>query len=122
MAGRDGVRPLRWKGDEGRMHKIDIWTVLPFLLPVISYVIGVSRNKLKVPAAVQKLLGNPEVIEIIVKGIGTAQTMKGKTDEEKREFVRAWAKSELFRVLGQWLPDSAVNFLIEHTITKQKGG
>ena len=104
------------------MHKVEFWDVIPYLLPVISYVIGASRNKLRVPAAVQKLLGNADVIAVIAKGIETAQAIKGKTDEEKREFVRAWAKSELFRLLGKWLPDSAVNFLIEHTIVKQKGG
>lgn len=104
------------------MHKVDFWDVIPYLLPVISYVIGISRGRLQAPAAVRKLLGNREVIEVILKGVETAQAIKEKTDEEKREFVRAWAKSELFRLLGKWLPDSAVNFLIEHTIVKQKGG
>jgi len=104
------------------MHKVQLWEVIPYVLPVISYLIGQSRNKLKVPQAVQKLLTNQAVIEVIVKGIEMAQTIKEKTDAEKREFVRAWAKSELYRLLGQWLPDSAVNFLIEHAIVKRKSG
>ena len=104
------------------MHKVDFWDIVPYLLPVISYLIGQSRNKLRVPKQVQKLLDNQQVIEVIVKGVETAQAMKDRTDEQKREYVRAWAKSELYGLLGQWLPDSAVNFLIEHAIVKRRGG
>lgn len=103
------------------MHKIDLWDVIPYLLPVISYLIGQSRNRLRVPKPVQKLLANQKVIQVITKGIETAQALKGHTDEEKREYVRAWGKSQLYGVVGEWLPDSAVNFLIEHTIVKSKG-
>lgn len=103
------------------MHKFDIWQILPFVLPVISYLIGKARGKFQVPANIQKLLDNQQVMDTIIKGIQTAETMKDMTNEQKREYVRAWAKSELYSLLGEWLPDSAVNFLIEHTIVKQKG-
>lgn len=104
------------------MHKHDLWQVLPYVLPILSYVIGTSKGKLQVPAKVRKLLENRQVIEVILKGIETAQSMKSMTDEQKREYVRAWAKSELYGVVGEWLPDSAVNFLIEHAIVRRKGG
>ena len=103
-----------------KMSKIQIWQLIPYLLPVISYVIGKSKNRLAVPKPVRRLLEDQDAIEIIVQGIEAADAMSGKTDEEKREYVRAWAKSELYRLLGEWLPDSAVNFLIEHTIVQRK--
>ena len=105
------------------MPRVSIWQIVPYLLPVISYIIGVSRNPLwrTVPKQVRRLLANPLAIEVIVRGIEAAQAMKDKTDEEKREYVRAWGKTELYKVLGEWLPDSAVNFLIEHAIVRRKG-
>ena len=103
------------------MHKIELWQLIPYILPIISYLIGKSRNKLQVPDKVRRLIENRQVIEVIIKGVEAAQSMKSMTDEQKREYVRAWAKSELYGVLGEWLPDSAVNFLIEHTIVKGKG-
>ena len=102
------------------MSKTQFWQLVPYLLPVISYVLGKSRNRLRVPKQIGGLLGNREVIEIVVQGVEAAQSMKGKSDDEKREYVRAWAKSELYKLLGEWIPDSAVNFLIEHTIARRK--
>jgi hypothetical protein len=103
------------------MHKHDIWQVIPYVLPIISYLIGKSKGKLQVPAKIRALMENQQVMDTIIKGIDTAQSMKNMTDEQKREYVRAWGKSELYGVLGEWLPDSAINFLIEHTIAKRKG-
>jgi len=102
------------------MSKIGFWQLIPYLLPIISYVIGKSRNRLRVPKPVRRLLENQEAIDIIVQGVEVAGAMKGKSDTEKREYVRAWAKSELYKLLGEWLPDSAVNFLIEHVIVRRK--
>ncbi|HET6452832.1 MAG TPA: hypothetical protein VFI02_00385 [Armatimonadota bacterium] len=102
------------------MSKNQFWQLAPYLLPVLSYIIGKSRNKLRVPKPVGKLMGDGQVLQIIVQGVEAAQEMKGKSDEEKREYVRAWARSELFKLLGEWLPDSTLNFLIEHTIVKGK--
>ena len=103
------------------MSKADIWQTVLYLLPVVSYLFGKSRNMLRVPRQVRWLLENHEVIETILRGIEAAESMEGKSDEEKREYVRAWAKSELYKLLGEWLPDSAINFLIEHAIVRQKG-
>lgn len=103
------------------MHKHDIWQLIPYILPILSYLIGTSRNKLRVPDRIRKLLENNLVVDVIINGVQAAQSMKQMTDEQKREYVRAWAKSELYGVLGEWLPDSAVNFLIEHVIVKSKG-
>lgn len=102
------------------MSKVDIWQMVPYLLPVISYLIGKSRNRLRVPKQVRWLLENQEVIELIAQGVQAAETMKDKSADEKREYVRAWAKSELYQLLGEWLPDSVVNFLIEHAVVKRK--
>jgi hypothetical protein len=103
------------------MSKLDFWQIVPYILPVISYIIGRSRNKLRVPKQVSWLLENSDVIDVIAKGVEAAEVMSGRTDDEKREYVRAWAKSELYKLLGEWLPDSAVNFLIEHAVVKRKG-
>jgi hypothetical protein len=102
------------------MSKVDYWHIIPYILPVISYLIGLSRNRLKVPRQIRWLLENPEVMQTIARGVEAAQAMSGKTDEEKREYVRAWAKSELYKLLGEWLPDSAINYLIEHVIVRRK--
>lgn len=102
------------------MSKINFWQLIPYLLPVISYFLGKFRNRLRVPKRIGRLLENADVIEIIARGVEAAEAMQGKSDDEKREYVRSWAKSELYKLLGEWLPDSAVNYLIEHVIVKQK--
>lgn len=102
------------------MGKIRFWQLIPYLLPIISYIIGKYRNRLRVPKQIGRLLEDQEVIEVIIQGIEAAQAMKGKSDDEKREYVRSWAKSELYKLLGEWLSDSAVNFLIEHVIVRRK--
>lgn len=103
------------------MNKHDLWQVIPYVLPVISYVIGKSKNKLQVPGNVRRLLDNRQVIDVVTRGIDTAQSMKDMTDEQKREYVRAWGKSELYGILGEWLPNSAMNYLIEYLIARKKG-
>jgi len=102
------------------MSKIDFKQLIPYLLPIISYIIGKSRNRLRVPKLIRRLLENQDAIDIVIRGVETAEAMEGKSDTEKREYVRAWAKSELYKLLGEWLPDSAVNFLIEHVIVRRK--
>ncbi|MHB1001906.1 MAG: hypothetical protein ACYC27_21915 [Armatimonadota bacterium] len=104
------------------MSKVDIWQIAPYLLPAISYIIGVSRNRLRVPKEIRSLLANRDVMGIIIDGVEAASEVSGRSDAEKREYVRGWAKSELYKLLGEWLPDSAVNYLIEHTIVKRKSG
>ena len=102
------------------MSKTQFWQAVPYLLPIVSYVFGKSLSRLSVPKQIRRLLENRQVIETIIRGIEAAEAMSGKSDEEKREYVRAWAKSELYKLLGEWLPDSAVNFLIEHAIVGRK--
>lgn len=102
------------------MSKSLFWQLVPYLLPIISYILGKSRNKLRVPKQISRLLEDPEVIDIITHGVEAAEATAGKSNEEKREYVRAWAKSELYKLLGEWLPDSAINFLIENVIVKRK--
>lgn len=103
------------------MSKIDIWQVIPYILPILSYIIGKKKNTIRVPKPVSILLKNAEAIEVIVRGIEAAEGMKDKSNDEKREHVRAWARSELYRLLGEWLPDSTINFLIEHALVRRKG-
>lgn len=102
------------------MTKNTLWQVIPYILPILSYIIGKKLNKLRVPKPVSVLIDNAEVIEVIIEGIEAAESMKDKTDEEKREYVRTWAKSELYKLLGDWLPDSTINFLIEHALVRRK--
>ncbi|HUV05490.1 MAG TPA: hypothetical protein VMX94_10335 [Armatimonadota bacterium] len=104
------------------MSKIEFRQLIPYLLPIISYIIGKSRNPLwrTVPKPIRRLLENQEAIGIIVQGVEAANAMNGEAEAEKREYVRAWAKSEIYKLLGEWLPDSAVNFLIEHVIVRRK--
>lgn len=102
------------------MNKHQLWQLLPLALPVVSYVIGKQRSKLRVPKSVARLISNKDVIGVIIQGIEIAQAMQDKSDDEKREYVRSWAKSELYNIIGEWLPDSAVNFLIEHAIVRRK--
>ena len=104
------------------MSKIDIWQIAPYPLPVVSYIIGSARNRLRVPKGVRSLLSNHDVMKVIIEGVEAAGAVSGRTDDEKREYVRGWAKSELHKLLGEWLPDSALNYLIEHTIVKRKVG
>ncbi len=103
------------------MSKNDVWQILPYILPILSYIIGRKKNKLRVPKPISVLLDNAEVIEVIVRGIEEAERMREKTNEEKREYVREWAKTELYKLLGDRLPDSTVNFLIEHALVRRKG-
>ncbi|GEM_PF-3035819 len=104
------------------MSKIDFRQVIPYILPLLSYIIGKRKNKLRVPKPISVLLENAEVIAVIVQGIEAAEKMHDKTDDERREYVRAWAKSELYKLLGDWLPDSTINFLIEHALVRRKAG
>ncbi|MHB1459292.1 MAG: hypothetical protein ACYC0V_20470 [Armatimonadota bacterium] len=102
--------------------KTEIWQWLIYALPIASYALGITRNRLKVPKEIRGLLANRDVMDVIFRGIEAASAVSGKTDVEKREYVRSWAKTELYRLLGDWLPDSAVNYLIEHVIVKKKAG
>ncbi len=102
------------------MNKINVWQIVPFVLPVLSYIFGKSKNKLSVPKPIGDLMKDDEVMKVIIQGVQSAADLSDKSDDEKREYVRSWAKSELFKLLGEWLPDSAVNFLIEKIIVGQK--
>ncbi len=104
------------------MSKIDIWQAAAGLLPLLSYIIGRNRNKLRVPKPISVLVENADVIRVIVQGIEDAEKMRDKSDDEKRAWVRERAKSELCRLMGDRLPDSSINFLIEHALVKRKGG
>lgn len=102
------------------MAKLHVWQILPYILLVVSYLVGLSRNKFKLPSRICALLKDPAVTQVLELGIKAARLMEGKSDTEKREYVRAWAKSELYKLVGEWLPDSAINYLIEHLIVRAK--
>ena len=103
-------------------EKIDLLLdMLPYLLPILAYLIGRAANLMKLPGPVARLVKDPGVAKAIREGIEAADSMSEKTDAEKREYVRAWAKSELYKVLGEWIPDSGINLLIEHIIVRRKG-
>jgi hypothetical protein len=64
---------------------------------------------------------NGDVLQVVQEAISLAQATSGKSDAEKREVALNWAKKELYKLLGQYLPDSAVNFLIETVMVQIKG-
>jgi len=96
------------------------WRALPYLLPILAYVIGKLKNSLKVPAAVAGLLKDPEVRAIIEREIELAGELAGKTPEERRQYAMIEARAELYYYLRETIPDSSINFLIEHSIVKSK--
>lgn len=103
------------------MNKIEIiWQVIAFILPILSYVIGKKRNLIRVPKPVAALLANRDVMRLIIDGIQAAGSLGQKSNEERREHVAKWARAELYKQLGEWLPDSTINYLIEHAIVKLK--
>lgn len=102
------------------MSKFDIWQWAVYLLPILSYLIGAARNRITVPKEIRSLLANREVMGLVAQGICTAASIEGKSDAEKREYAREWAASELRKLLGERLPDSAINYLIEHIIVSGK--
>lgn len=103
------------------MSKNELWQVIPFILPIISYIIGKRKNAIRVPKPISALLENADAVAVVVQGIEAAETMKDTTSEQKRAYVRAWAKSELQTLLGGRLPESTINFLIEHALVRRKG-
>ena len=102
------------------MDKRFLWQIAPYLLSLLSYVIGLMRNKFRLPGSISRLLGNRVVLDILNQGIEAARAMDGRTDEEKREYVRTWVRAELSRLTGEWLSDSTINYLIEHSIVSRK--
>lgn len=105
-----------------RQMLLDLWPyLLPLISAVLSYLAGILRNKLKMPKPITDLLQNVRVMDTIAAGIMAARTLEGATDAEKQEHVRQWAKAEIYKLVGEWLPDSAINFLIETVIVRTKG-
>ena len=107
------------------MNKSEIiWALMPVILSIasaaIAYVKGKAKARLKVPAPVAKLLGDGQVMDLIIKGVAEAGAMQALTEDQKREYVRKWAKAELYKLLGDWLPDRIINMLIEAAIVRIK--
>lgn len=96
------------------------WQLAPYLLAILSYLIGKARNLLRVPKPAAQFLANPDVMRIIQEGVEKAGALQGRSDTEKREFVLAWARMEIYKLLGDWLPNSAINLLIEVVINRKK--
>jgi len=93
---------------------------LPYILPIVSYLIGRALNVIKVPPAVANLLKDGEVMDLIRQGIAAGNDQTGKTNAEKQAYVREWALGEMRKLTGEWLSDSTINFLIEHAIIRSK--
>lgn len=100
---------------------MDKWlNVLPYAIAIVAYVLGKVIGRKPIPKSVRKLLADPAVMDAVLKGIEAAGELAGKSDAEKKDYARQWIREELQRLLGIWLPDSVVNYLIEHVIVTRK--
>lgn len=96
--------------------------IIGLIVAVMSFVLGKSLNKVKVPAGVGKLLNNKDVMQIVADVINLAKGWTDKTDDEKRIGVKSIIKKQVKTVLKIDLPDFIINYLIEFVIAKMKLG
>lgn len=96
------------------------WKTLPYLLPVIAYILGWVRDKWRLPKPIAKLLANKAVMALIVQGVAEGAVLSGLTGDQRREYVREWAKGQLHNLVGEVVSDSAINFLIEKVVADRK--
>lgn len=108
-----------WKGEVG-MGKTTLWQLIPYLLPVISYLLGISLSRAHVPKQVRAFLRDSQVLNLFAEGVRIADGMSGMSDTEKRDYVRGWVCCELKKALGYRPPDSVVNYLIEDSVLRRK--
>ena len=100
-----------------------LYLALPYLLPIVSallsYLFGV-KGKIKVPARIKALVNNKTVQEIVRDGVANAETMKGMNNTERQAYARKAIQAAVCAELKEFVPDSALNFLIENIIVKSK--
>lgn len=96
--------------------------IIGLVVAAITFVLGKSLGKVKVPAEVGKILNNKEVMQIITDTVNLAKGWTDKTDNEKRDGVRSIIKKALKSKLGIDIPDFILNYVIEKVIVKMKLG
>ena len=103
------------------MSKADVlWALIGIVLSIVSYLVGWAKDRWGLPKPIARLLANKEVMDLIADGVGEAAALAGRSDAERQEYVRSWAKTELLLLLGDEVPDSAINFLIERVVVGRK--
>ncbi len=96
------------------------WRVLPSLLPVLAYLLGWFKDRWNLPRPITRLLANKEGMGLVLEGVESAARLSGKSDAERQEIVRTWLKTEVYKLFGECISDSALNFLIEKVIADRK--
>jgi len=89
-------------------------------LSIATGILGWLKDRWNLPKPITRLLANKQVMELIVQGVAEGAVLSGKMGEERREYVRKWVKGQLSMLLGEVVPDSAINFLIEKVVADRK--
>jgi len=97
-----------------------IWVLVFVVLNILSYLFGLAKDKWGLPKPIAMLLKNKAVMAAIRESVEVGAAMMGKSNEERRVAVAVWVRRELAEVLGTYVPDSAINFLIEKVIADRK--
>lgn len=92
--------------------------VIAILLVVFAYIFGTKKRILRLPPVVEEWLTNPDIVEAARKYIVTAEMLEGKTNEEKREFVKESLKNYVMEYLKRELPDSIAYLIIEYVFSR----
>lgn len=107
--------------------KAHFWDILPYLIPVIasmwgSFYAGIQRGKWKfIPLRVRKYFNNPDVMKIVNQVVVVAAACTGKTGDQKKAYAIGLVCDTVDKELGITIPDSVVNYLIEHVLNEKKG-
>ncbi len=98
-----------------------LWDSIPYILMIITYFLTKKgKVTLRLPKVVRKLIENRDVMRLVSEAVRIAGAQSGKSEDEKRALARDAIRKGVQDVLGQWLPDSVVNLLIEKAITEKK--
>ena len=88
----------------------------------IASAIKVWLSKLKLPPAVQRVVGDRNALQIAMDAVRAAAALAGKTDAERREYAVAFLRRELQRALSLEVADSVANLVVEFAWAKVKAG
>ncbi len=95
------------------------WRALPYLLPIITFIIGWIHQNVKLPKAITKLLTDPAVMQLVHNEIAALE-VSAMTDMQKQEVARGVLRTFLATHVGEILSDNTINLLIEKAIADRK--
>ena len=88
----------------------------------IASAIKVWLSKLKLPPAVQRIVGNRNALQIAMDAVRAAAALAGKTDAERREYAVAFLRTKLQTLLSMSVADNVANLVVEFAWAKVKAG